>query len=74
MQRPAFWLMKDPLANPRFQRAWVLPSPLERKNPGALSPGQIFGSDVTDILSTAQLTKAQARALVEQLFGSGSSA
>ena len=62
-------LASDPASNRWFSRAWVLPPPLGRKSPGAPTPGQIFESHNNSVNDTAPLTKAQARALAERLFG-----
>ena len=64
-------MASDPASNRWFRRAWVLPPPLERKSPGAPTPGQIFVSTINDIKNTAPRTKAQARALAEALFAPG---
>ena len=61
-------MASDPASNRWFSRVWVLPPRLERKNPGAPTPGQVFKSTSNDIINTAPLTVAQARALAEQLF------
>ena len=63
--------MSDPDRNRWFSYAWVLPPPLERKSPGAPTPGQIFVSTINSIKDTAPRTKAQARALAEALFAPG---
>ena len=63
--------MSDPARNRWFRCPWTLPPPRERKSPGAPTPGQIFTSSLKEIIDTAPLTKAQAQALVEQLFSSG---
>jgi hypothetical protein len=64
-------MMSDPARNRWFRCAWVLPPPLERKSPSAPTPGQIFASNINEIIDTTPLPKAQARALAERLFGSG---
>jgi hypothetical protein len=63
--------MSDPERNRWFSCRWVLLPPLERKNPGAPTPGRIFESHINSIKDTAPLAKEQARVLAEQLFGSG---
>ena len=62
-------MASDPASKRWFRRTWALPSLLERKSPGAPTPGQIFESHLNNIKDTAPLTKAQARALAERLFG-----
>ena len=68
MQRTAFWLMSDPLANPQFRRCWTQPPPLERKSPGAPTPGQIFVRTISNKTNTTLQAKEQARALGKQSF------
>ena len=63
--------MSDPERNRWFSCPWVLPLPLQRRTPGAPTPGAIFESDINSIKDTAPLSKAQARALAEQLISSG---
>lgn len=61
-------MASDPANNRWFSRTWVLPPPLERKSPGAPTPGQIFVSNINNIVDTAPLTKAQAHVLADRLF------
>jgi hypothetical protein len=65
--------MSDPDRNRWFRCAWVLPPPLQRKSPGAPTPGRIFESTISNTINTAGAAKEQARALAERLF-SGRSA
>src|SRR4051794_27782166 len=39
--------MSDPDRNRWFRCRWILPPPLERKSPGAPTPGQIFENNLS---------------------------
>ena len=68
MQRPALLRMNDPAENWQFGRGWTLLSPLERKSPGAPTPGQIFKSNA-NAKDNLVAEKEQARRAAEALFG-----
>ena len=57
----------DPLHNRNWRR-FIEPLPLQRKSPGAPTPGRIFESHINDSIDTAPRTIAQARELAEVLF------
>lgn len=78
MQRPAFWLQSDPLANPQFRRGWELPPP-KRKRPGAAPTAhpaqfQITSTSANDDNRFDADRKARSRAAAEALFTRGRAA
>ena len=72
MQRPSYWLMADPTANPQFRRGWLDPlGHKSRTRHPMAGGGATFGNmikrwNAADV--TEALTAEQARALAEVLF------
>ena len=63
-------MASDPASNRWFNRAWVLPPPLQRKRRPAGPRTADFVSTLNTEIFTARQTKTQARRAAEQLFSS----